>query len=133
GAGPPREESQSRAIRIAVNTKTKSATLVKQYFHSPALSSNYEGGAQLLPGGDLFVDWGQQPYFSELNGSGQTNFDAHWNTSTRLTRGRPPPPHVLRNRGEAGRRSWTATGRRPDTTRTPRAGRSSRSSPGARR
>jgi hypothetical protein len=82
GAGPPRKESQSRAIRIAINTKTKTASLVKQYFHSPALSSNYEGGAQMLPGGDLFVDWGQKPYFSEFNSKGQMNFDAHWNTFT---------------------------------------------------
>jgi hypothetical protein len=82
GAGPPRKESQSRAIRIAINTKTKTATLVKQYFHSPALSSNYEGSAQLLRNGDLFVDWGQQPYFSEFNSKGQMNFDAHWNTFT---------------------------------------------------
>jgi hypothetical protein len=82
GAGPPRKESQSRAIRIAVNTQTKTATLVRQYFHSPALSSNYEGGAQVMPGGDLFVDWGQKPYFSEFNSKGQLVFDAHWNTFT---------------------------------------------------
>jgi hypothetical protein len=82
GAGPPREERQSRAIHIALNTSAMTATLIKQYTHSPPLSSNYEGGVQILPGGDVFVDWGQKQYFTEFTGSGQTDFDAHWNTFT---------------------------------------------------
>ncbi|MGA2929096.1 MAG: arylsulfotransferase family protein, partial [Solirubrobacteraceae bacterium] len=67
GAGPPTVHSQSRALRIAVNTSNMTATLVRQYTHAPALSSNFEGSAQLLPSGDVFVGWGQQPYFSEFN------------------------------------------------------------------
>lgn len=32
---------------------------------------------QLLPDGNPFVGWGQQPYFSEYNAAGQQIFDAH--------------------------------------------------------
>jgi Arylsulfotransferase (ASST) len=82
GAGPPRKESQSRAITISLNTTKMTATLVRQYEHGPALSSNYEGNAQTLPGGDVFVGWGQQPYFTEFNSKGQIDFDARFTSAT---------------------------------------------------
>jgi hypothetical protein len=37
---------------------------------------------QLLPGGDVFLGWGQQPYFSEDTSSGAQVFDAHFNVPT---------------------------------------------------
>ncbi len=82
GAGPPRKEGQSRAIRIALNIAKMTATLVGQYEHRPALSSNYEGSAQALAGGDMFVGWGQQPYFTEFNRKGQIDFDARFTSAT---------------------------------------------------
>lgn len=82
GAGPPNVHSQSRAVRIALNTKTMTATLVKQYFHSPPLLSIFEGNAQLLPGGDVFMGWGSVPDLSEDNSSGQQDYDAHFNVPT---------------------------------------------------
>ena len=82
GAGPPKKEPQSRALMVSLNTKTMTATVVRQYVHKPALSSAYEGGAQLLSGDDLFVGWGQQPYFTEFNSEGQIDFDARFTTGT---------------------------------------------------
>jgi hypothetical protein len=82
GAGPPRVESQSRAITLSINAATKSVSLVSQFTHSPALGSNYEGNSQALPGGDTFVGWGQQPYFTEFNSKGQIDFDARFTSST---------------------------------------------------
>jgi hypothetical protein len=82
GAGPPRKESQSRAIRIALNTKTMTASLAKQYTHNPKISSNYEGGAQPLAFNDMFVGWGQPPYFTEFNSKGQIDFDARFASRT---------------------------------------------------
>ena len=73
GAGPPRVHTQSRAIEESLNESNNTVTLVRQFEHSPGLSANFEGGAQVLPGGDLFVGWGQQPYFSEFNSSGQAH------------------------------------------------------------
>ena len=78
GAGPPRVHAQSRAIRVAIDTATRTATLTGEYFHRPALSADFEGSAQALAGGEMFVGWGQQPYFSEFNPSDQLDFDAHF-------------------------------------------------------
>ena len=78
GAGPPRVHPYSRAIRERIDTTSMSATLLRSYAHSPQLSSNFEGSAQLLPDGDTFVDWGQQPYFSEYDSAGRQIFDARF-------------------------------------------------------
>jgi Arylsulfotransferase (ASST) len=78
GAGPPKVHSESRALRVAVNLATRTATLTGEYFHHPALSADFEGSAQGLPGGDTFVGWGQQPYFSEFDPRGNIDLDAHF-------------------------------------------------------
>ncbi len=81
GGGPPTVH-QARALELSVNESTKTVTLVKQFEHSPGLDTNFEGNAQVLPGGDLFVGWGQQPYFTEFNSAGQEVFDARFTSNT---------------------------------------------------
>jgi hypothetical protein len=76
GGGPPRVHNESRAITVRLNGKT--ATLVSENQHSPALAAAFEGNVQALPGGDQFVGWGQQPYFSEYDAKGQMTFDARF-------------------------------------------------------
>jgi hypothetical protein len=78
GAGPPTVHSASRGIEVNLNFDTHRATLVRQWFHSPNLSSSFEGSLQRLEGGDAFLGWGQQPYFSEVNAQGHQIFDAHF-------------------------------------------------------
>jgi hypothetical protein len=58
------------------------ATLVREYDHPPPIASAFEGGEQALPGGDTFVGWGQQPYFTEFDADGKANFDAHFTVPT---------------------------------------------------
>jgi hypothetical protein len=82
GAGPPRVHKYSRGLRERIDTAHMTATLVKEYNHSPGISANFEGGTQLLPSGNAVLGWGQQPYFSEDNDSGQQIFDAHFNVPT---------------------------------------------------
>ncbi len=82
GAGPPTVHPYSRGIDVSLNTKLMTASLVKQYTHSPELSANFEGNLQTLSGGDVFLGWGQQPYFSEDNAAGQEIFDAHFGEPT---------------------------------------------------
>ncbi len=110
GAGPPAVHSQSRALRLSINTQNQTANLVKQYYHSPSLVSNNEGSVQTLPGGELFVGWGAQPYFSEFNSRGQLDFDAHFVAPTasyrayRFTWHAQPTtkPSINVNRGSGG-------------------------------
>jgi hypothetical protein len=93
GAGPPSVHSQSRAIRVAINTRRMTATLVGQYLHRPPILSIYEGGAQVLSSGEVFVGWGQQPYFSEFNKAGKLDFDAHFTAPTNSYRAYRLPWH----------------------------------------
>jgi Arylsulfotransferase (ASST) len=81
GGGPPTFRA-GRAIRVSLNTANATATLLNQYTHTPALKTNFEGNVQVLPNGDVFVGWGQQPYFTEFSASGQTVFDARFTSNT---------------------------------------------------
>jgi hypothetical protein len=78
GAGPPTIHRYARGIRVALDTKRMRASLIGTYPHSPQISTNFEGSVQELSGGDVFLGWGQQPYFSEDNARGQQIFDAHF-------------------------------------------------------
>ena len=78
GGGPPRAHTESRGITVHLDSKTKTATLMTQDVHSPALAAAFEGNVQELPGGDDFVGWGQQPYFSEYNSKGEVVFDGRF-------------------------------------------------------
>ncbi len=98
GGGPPRVRA-GRAVRLSLNTANDTASLIKQYIHSPALNTNFEGNTQVLPNGDVFVGWGQQPYFTEFNSAGQQIFDARFTSNTSSYRayrmswtGQPPTP-----------------------------------------
>ncbi len=72
GAGTYKSESQSRALRIRLNGHR--ATLVHGYPHKPSLLSENEGNVQVLPDGNLFVGWGNSPYFSEVRSGGRQLF-----------------------------------------------------------
>ena len=78
GGGPPTVHTDSRGIQVALDFKHHRATLAHQYLHSPALASNFEGSVQRLPSGNVFLGWGQQPYFSEIGTHGHQVYDAHF-------------------------------------------------------
>jgi Arylsulfotransferase (ASST) len=69
------EESQSSAKTIKLDMATKTASLVRQYTHSPPIVTGEEGSAQVLPNHDVFVGWGGQPEFSEFTPSGKQIFN----------------------------------------------------------
>ncbi len=75
--GTPKVHSQSRAIVLALDKQTMTATLVSSFAHPTRLLAASQGDFQPLPGGDWFVGWGQEPFFSEFSPSGQVLFDAH--------------------------------------------------------
>ncbi len=77
----PKVHPQSRGLVLAVNPQTKTATIVAEYEHAPAVSSGSQGNIQQLPGGDMFVGWGAEPYFSEYSAAGQLLYDGHMHGS----------------------------------------------------
>jgi EmrB/QacA subfamily drug resistance transporter len=67
--------ASSRALRLRLDERARTATLVAQYGHGSGFDADYMGSAQRLPGGGVFVGWGSQPYFSEYGPSGQLLLD----------------------------------------------------------
>jgi hypothetical protein len=77
GAAPPIEQF-SRVLVLRVDPKSKSATLVRSYRHPKRLLAPFEGNAQFLDNGNVFVSWGAIPYYTEFDGSGQVVLDARF-------------------------------------------------------
>jgi len=73
----PLAHSQSRAIELALDPASRTATLVRSDEHQNALVSGSQGNVQALPDGDWMVGWGQAGYLSEVNPAGQPLFNAH--------------------------------------------------------
>jgi hypothetical protein len=106
GAGPPKVHPYSRGIRVLLDTANMTATLVKAYDHSPTVSSNFEGGVQRLAGGQTFLGYGQKPYFTQFDSSGQEDLDGHFitaNSSYRAYRFRWSGRPAARPAGSASR------------------------------
>lgn len=67
----PVEGKQSRGLLILLDWTHHTAELERQLLlPHPALAGS-QGNVQLLPDGNLFVGWGQLPYFSEYTVTGQ--------------------------------------------------------------
>jgi hypothetical protein len=70
-ADSPQEEKYSRAIVLRLNNRTRTASLVRSYSHSPGVLSGSQGNMQSLPNGNVFVGWGADPDFSEYSSHGR--------------------------------------------------------------
>jgi hypothetical protein len=66
----------SRGLELKLDTAAHTATLLKQYTHSPTLETATQGDTQLLGNGDVMVGWGGQPYLTEYSGTGRVLLDA---------------------------------------------------------
>lgn len=66
----------SRAIALNVDEVHRRVTLRRAYTHPGNLHSDSQGNVQVLPGGNVLVGWGAQPYVSEFAPSGELLFDA---------------------------------------------------------
>ncbi len=73
----PRVHSQSRAIEVALDPASRTATLVRSSEHVKPLVAGSQGNVQALPNGDWMVGWGQAGYLSETGPAGQLLFNAH--------------------------------------------------------
>jgi hypothetical protein len=73
----PAVHPQSRAIELALDPATMTATLVRNYEHQNPLVAGSQGNVQALANGDWMVGWGQAGYLSEVTPAGQVLFNAH--------------------------------------------------------
>ncbi|MHB8235547.1 MAG: arylsulfotransferase family protein [Solirubrobacteraceae bacterium] len=110
GANPPIHH-QSRALRIKLDYKKRTATLAAAYTHrNPPLLAASQGNAQPLPNGATLVGYGGVPAISEYAANGTLLFDAHQPYDMSFYRafrfpwsGRPlSPPSVLASLNDTG-------------------------------
>jgi hypothetical protein len=75
--GAPPVKPPSRGELIALNRKTKTATLAGQFVRtSGPLSTGSQGNLQALSGGGWMVGWGGLPNITEFTAQGQIAYDA---------------------------------------------------------
>ncbi|HEV3227852.1 MAG TPA: arylsulfotransferase family protein [Solirubrobacteraceae bacterium] len=75
----PQEANRSRGLVLSLDVRHRRAKVAIQYTHPPPpLLAGSQGSTQLLPNGQVFVGWGQLPYFSEFSRSGRLLFDGHF-------------------------------------------------------
>jgi hypothetical protein len=74
-ADSPQKEPQSSAMLLRIDPSRMTASLMARYTHSPSLLSAHQGSTQVLPDGNIFVGWGDQPNFSEYSPTGRQIFD----------------------------------------------------------
>ncbi|MDE3070418.1 MAG: MFS transporter, partial [Acidobacteriota bacterium] len=66
----------SRGIVLRLDQAAHTATLAAQYVREAGFDTQYMGNTQPLPGGNVFVGWGAEPFFSEYSHSGERLLDA---------------------------------------------------------
>jgi hypothetical protein len=71
GGGPPRLSSESRGLTLKLDLTHMTATRVAEQRQPSQLPADYEGNHQRLANDGAFIGWGQQPYFTELDPTGQ--------------------------------------------------------------
>ncbi|MEV6812714.1 arylsulfotransferase family protein [Micromonospora sp. NPDC051296] len=75
--GNPGQRSHGLVLSLDLDNHT--ASVNRAYHHRPASTSQSPGNLQGLPNGNEFVGWGQQPYYSEYAGDGNTSGDGKRN------------------------------------------------------
>ena len=68
----------SRGVILDVDRATHRATLAAQYSENGEFETEYMGDTQPLRGGNVFVGWGSEPYFSEFSRSGKLLFEGQF-------------------------------------------------------
>lgn len=81
--GGHKESGGSRALRLALDTKHHTATLVRQYRHPTGKTAVSQGSVTALPNSDVLVGWGSLPRISEFSFDGRDLWEAtlpngHW-------------------------------------------------------
>jgi len=118
GAAPPVEKF-TRVLKLHLDLAHKRVSLVRRYVHPKHLLVPFEGNAQFLPDGHVFVGWGALPYYSEFDAQGHVLLDAYFGhgkpplkdaDSYRAFRfvwhAKPDPPPALALSGRTAYASW---------------------------
>jgi hypothetical protein len=83
---PPEVHDLSRGIVVELDEDAMKATLVREYTHPEKPLSTSQGNMQVLPGGNVFIGWGTEPYNSEYDKDGELLFDIQFSGETQSYR-----------------------------------------------
>ncbi|MEU6971470.1 arylsulfotransferase family protein [Kitasatospora aureofaciens] len=72
-------EQQSHGLILDLDLPNHRATAARTYYHAPGLYAASQGDTQALTNGNEFVGWGQESYYSEYRGAGNTEGDGSKN------------------------------------------------------
>ncbi|GGU64697.1 hypothetical protein GCM10010502_14330 [Kitasatospora aureofaciens] len=72
-------EQQSHGLILNLDFPNHRATAARTYYHAPGLYAASQGDTQALTNGNEFVGWGQESYYSEYRGAGNTEGDGSKN------------------------------------------------------
>jgi hypothetical protein len=75
-AGPPQEAPSSRGLILTLNQRRRTASVAREFHRPGTTSSESEGSLQILPGGNVFLGFGSESFFSEFSATGRLLFDA---------------------------------------------------------
>ena len=85
----------SRGLLIDLDEKSHRATLHREYVSPEQILGRYQGNVQVLDNGNVFVGWGDKPYFTEFAADGTVLYHAAFGgdgvNSYRAFRGRWAP------------------------------------------
>jgi hypothetical protein len=76
----------SRVVKVRFDLRDHTATLLQSYDQPESLEASSQGNGQALPGGGVFVGWGNLPYISQFSRSGQLLFNAQFPTGVNTYR-----------------------------------------------
>jgi Arylsulfotransferase (ASST) len=77
GAAPPAEKF-TRILVLHVDEASRRVTLVRSYKHPGRVLVPFEGDAQFLPDGHVFVGWGAVPIYTEFSRTGRVLLDVRF-------------------------------------------------------
>jgi hypothetical protein len=67
-----------RGLVLRLNTATHTGSLASSYSPNKKFNTAFLGNIQQLPGGNVSIGWGSQPFFSEYSSKGNLLLDAVW-------------------------------------------------------
>jgi hypothetical protein len=80
-------ENKSSGKIISLNTQTWTATLVQKFEAPENIFAVSQGGTQVLPNGNVFVNWGSAGAVTEFDGEGKVLFNAYLESGDLWTHG----------------------------------------------
>ena len=73
----PQANGPGRGLFLKLNMTNHTATVQRAITHH-GLEVGSQGSVQVVPGGNVMIGWGQQPWFSEYSSHGKLLFDARY-------------------------------------------------------